>query len=255
MCLAVIALDAHPLFRLVIAANRDEFHARPASPAAWGHAAPFTDILAGRDLSAGGTWFGIQRDGRWALVTNVRDGRRQLPGARTRGELVPRMLNASDPEVAMASLDRDRMDYNGFNLLAGVVARAGYASNRADPSALLPAGLHGVSNAALDTPWPKLARTLDALARWTDAGGDSTTPLFAALADRREAADAVLPTTGVPIEWERVLSAPFIVGENYGTRCSTVLTIDRNGRASFCERSFAADGTALGEVVETFDLR
>jgi len=254
MCLVVVALDVHPRFSLVIAANRDEYHARPAAPAAWGRAAPFAGILAGRDLSAGGTWFGVRRDGRWGLVTNFREGQPKSPEAPSRGDLVPQVLNAADLDQALAAIHAERMNYNGYSLLAGSIARAAYASNRAEPKAPLAAGLHGLSNAALDAPWPKLVRARQALARWIDARGDDPEPLFAALADRRKALDAALPATGVTIEWERTLSAPFIVGETYGTRCSTVLTIDREGRAEFRERSFDAAGAANGEIVESFTL-
>ncbi len=254
MCLVVVALEAHPRYPLVIAANRDEYHARPAAPAAWGCAAPFSGILAGRDLSAGGTWFGVRRDGRWALVTNVRDGKPASPAAPSRGNLVPQWLNATDPDQALAAINAGRMDYNGFNLLAGSVARATYASNRAAGMAPLAKGLHGLSNATLDTPWPKLLRGQQALAQWIDADDTDPKPLFAALADRRQAAEAELPETGVPPDWERMLSAPFIVSANYGTRCSTVLTIDCDGRAEFRERSFDAAGTAIGEATEAFTL-
>jgi uncharacterized protein with NRDE domain len=252
MCLAVLALDAHPHYAVVLAANRDEFHARAADPAAWwsDDAVP---VLAGRDRVAGGTWLGVDRRGRFAFVTNVREPGRHDPGATTRGTLVPRVLRDARPvHDALAAAVRDSARMNGFNLLAGDAHGASWGSNRHDAVVPLKPGLHGVSNAALDTPWPKLVRTRAALAEWVERGDDDPAALFAALADHRPAADDALPHTGVTVEWERMLSAPFIVAPNYGTRCSTVLTIGRDGAVRFVERSFDAAGRMSGEVVERF---
>ncbi len=253
MCLAVLALAVHPDFPVVIAANRDEFHARPAEPATWGAAPPFSGILAGRDLEAGGTWLGVRRDGRWALLTNVREGGRNDPAARSRGDLVPAVLNGRpDPARALADLVPARQRYNGFNLLAGTGAVAHWMSNRGHGPAPIAPGVHGLSNAFLDTPWPKLARTTDAVRAWVARGASDTDALFAMLADRAQAPDDALPDTGVPRDRERVLSSPFIVGDDYGTRCSTVLTIDRAGMARFRERTFDIAGTTVVETVEEF---
>lgn len=256
MCLAVVALDAHPRYALVLAANRDEHHARESRSAAWGREPPFVDVLAGRDMVAGGTWLGVRRDGRWALVTNVREPGRTQPSARSRGELVPRVLNARAwPEEPFAEIAGRGGDYNGFNLLAGDSASALWMSNRSANARPLNAGIHGLSNALLDTPWPKLTRTIDRLESWSAQRETEAAPLFDALADRAPAPEASLPDTGVTREWERILSSPFIVSERYGTRCSTVLTIDRSGHARFHERSFDAVGRLTGEVVETFELQ
>jgi uncharacterized protein with NRDE domain len=254
MCLAVIALDAHPRFALVIAANRDEFHARPAAAAAWGETPPFDGVLAGRDLEAGGTWLGVRRDGRWALLTNVREGGRREPEARSRGELVPRVLAHEAPASALRGVANHGSGYNGFNLLAGNRAEAAWTSNRSPEVVPLQPGLHGLSNALLDTRWPKLARTKALFADWCGHGDEDTAPLFAALADRTRAPDADLPATGVTLERERLLSAPFIVSDDYGTRCSTVFTIDRRGHAHFRERSFDARGAPTGEAAYDFML-
>ena len=253
MCLVVVALGAHPRFALVVAANRDEYHARAAIPAHWGDTAPFAGILAGRDHVAGGTWLGVRRDGRWALVTNVRDGRRNDPAAPSRGGLVPAILN----EAATTALDKlmpnaDR--YNGFNLLAGDADSATWASNRASEARQLKPGVHGLSNALLDTPWPKLTRTKDAVIAWVASGSDDVAPVLAALADQTPAPDEALPATGVPLAWERVLSPPFIVGEDYGTRCSTVLTVSRSGQARLIERTFDARGNPAGDVEFEFEI-
>ena len=251
MCLVVVALAAHPRYSLVIAANRDEHHARAALPAHWGDRPPYAGVLAGRDLEAGGTWMGVRGDGRWALVTNVREGRGGDTAAPSRGELVPDVLNAT-PASALAALERKAANYNGFNLLVGDADSATWVSNRAAGAQSLARGIHGLSNARLDTPWPKLTRTRAAMHAWAARGDDDLAPLFAALADRTRAADADLPSTGVSLEWERLLSAPFIVGDGYGTRCSTVLAVGRDGSARFVERSFDARGEATGEVAFDF---
>jgi uncharacterized protein with NRDE domain len=249
VCLALLALDAHPRYAIVLAANRDEFRARAADEAHWWD----DDILAGRDRLAGGTWLGVNRRGRFAFVTNVREPGRYDPAAPTRGTLVPGVLQDARPiatAVSHALADGARM--NGFNLLAGEGTQACWASNRADAIAALAPGVHGVSNAALDTPWPKLLRTRDALGAWLRSGEESVEPLFEVLADRRPAADEELPHTGVTLEWERMLSSPFIVAPHYGTRCSTVVLFARDGEVRFVERSFDEHGRASGEVEHRF---
>lgn len=251
MCLVVVALRAHPVYPLVLAANRDEYHARRAAPAAWGSDGAFAGILAGRDLAAGGTWLGVRRDGRFALVTNVRDGKPQDPAAPSRGALVPRVLDSTIDE-AFAALAAGAPRYNGFNVLAGDGETLHWMSNRGGGRRRIGYGVHGLSNALLDEPWPKVVRTEHRLREWIAQGTRDVEPLFAALADRTRASDSELPSTGVALEWERVLSSPFIVTERYGTRCSTVYTVDNEGRASFRERSFAADATLIGDVTETF---
>jgi uncharacterized protein with NRDE domain len=255
MCLVVLALDVHPVYAFVLAANRDEYHARPAAPAAWGRAPPFEGILAGRDLRAGGSWLGVRRDGRYAFVTNVRDGSAPNLAARSRGELIPRILNAdAGVSAAMAALARDGAHYNGFNLVAGDASGAFWMSNRGGATRPMTHGLHGLSNASLDVPWPKVVRTQERVKAWAATGTVDIEPLLDALADRTPAPDAQLPVTGVTLEWERLLSAPFIASERYGTRCSTIVTVDRRAVARFHERSFAPDGTSRGDVVEEFSL-
>jgi uncharacterized protein with NRDE domain len=249
MCLALFALDAHPLFALVVAANRDEYHARPAAPAAWWDAG----WLAGRDIKAGGTWFGVTREARWAFVTNVREPARHDPNAPSRGALVPAVLaDPAPPSGSVARVVACARACNGFNLVAGTVREACWGSNRADATRALAPGIHGLSNAALDTPWPKVARTKAALRAWCARADLDLDPLFAMLGDTTGAPDHELPATGIPLDRERLLAAPFIVSETYGTRCSTVLTIDRDGAAYFVERSFDARGTAIGDAEYRF---
>jgi uncharacterized protein with NRDE domain len=273
MCLALVALDAHPRFPLVIAANRDEFHARAAAPAQ-----RWTDgTIAGVDRVGGGTWFGVNPGGRWSLVTNFREGIPRDPDAPSRGGLVMRALAArAPPLVCAAAIAADGVRYHGFNLLVGSVApartdrspatrgggetvenlraTAAYASNRASGALALGPGIHALSNHLLDTPWPKLTRSKTRFAQCLDRLDEGPAPLFELLADRTQAEAAALPATGIAPEWERLLSSAFIVDSRYGTRCSTVLTIARDGAGRFVERSFAADGNATGEVAHEFRL-
>jgi uncharacterized protein with NRDE domain len=258
MCLVALALDAHPRFPLVLAANRDEFFARPSSPMDWW--TPDGDtraVLAGRDLQAGGSWLGLTATGRLAVVTNVRRPALPVPGAPSRGALVLRWLQADTSTEAFAASVADAR-FASFNLLALDLARrdaAWLGSAQREPQPLR-AGVHGLSNAALDTPWPKVQtlkqRLGDHLASATSAVA-LTDALLSALADPSEADDDVLPDTGVPPEWERLLSAAFIHTPDgrYGTRCSTVLVVERDGSggltAHLRERSFSPDGGSAGE--------
>lgn len=246
MCLLVLAWKLHPKYRLVLAGNRDEFHARPAAPLSWWQDDP--RILAGRDLKAGGTWLGVARSGRFGVVTNYRDLQAPIEGAPSRGQLVPRFLTgATSPKEFLDDLRGAAPRYSGFNLLVGGERALYYFSNRGDsaPQALSP-GIYGLSNHALDTPWPKLARTrarFETALREPDVSAET---LFELLANREPAADADLPSTGLPLDWERVVSAPFIVHERYGTRCSTVLLVERTGRTVLQERRFDASGVQTG---------
>lgn len=245
MCLAAFALHQHPRWRLVLAANRDEFFARPASPLAlqpegW---------LGGRDLQAGGSWLALHpARARLALVTNVREPGVAVPGAVSRGALVTDSL-----------LDEHRWQHGpdarprqGFNLLQ-IDLREGagrWFSNRGGPSEL--AGLHGLSNAQLDTPWPKLLalkqRLADALHE-----ADPLPALFAALADAEPAPQAALPATGVPPPVERALSSAFVRLPGYGTRCSTLVLADAQA-VRVIERRYAEDGSVAGETSLDFRI-
>ncbi len=251
MCLALIALDAHPRLRVVIAANRDEFHARDAAPAHW-----WTDgKLAGLDRVGGGTWFGVDARGRWALVTNFREGVPRDPDAPSRGMLVGRALSDRASAVSSAAaIALHGSRYHGYSLLVGDGTRAAYTSNRASGALALGAGVVGLSNHLLETPWPKVVRCKARMSAWLASGSDGIEPLFDLLADRAQAEAAALPSTGVSPDWERRLSSAFIVDPNYGTRCSTVLTIARDGVARFVERSFDPAGRGTGEARFEFRL-
>ena len=236
MCLILFAHRAHADYPLVVAANRDEMYERPTAAAGFWDDAP--ELLAGRDLREGGTWMGITRGGRFAAVTNYREMPLVRDGKRSRGHLVAGFLRgAASPGEYVRALAVEGDAYNGFNLLAGDGSSLAYVSNRGGGPSLLAAGIYGLSNALLDDPWPKVVRGKAAVAGALAGPADALEPaLFAALADRGIAPDGVLPDTGVGLERERALSASFIATPEYGTRCSTVLIVRRDGTATFTER-------------------
>ncbi|ALC18273.1 hypothetical protein DSOUD_3559 [Desulfuromonas soudanensis] len=239
MCLILLAYRSHPDYPLILAANRDEFYDRPTAPARFWPESP--RLLAGRDLRRGGTWLGVTRDGRWSAVTNVREADRTMTGGRSRGELVKGFLAGEEsPEDFLSQLNAEAGTYPGFNLLAGTPENLWYLSNRVDGVRLLSPGLYGLSNALLDTPWPKVVRCRRALASALALSGSSLeADLFALLADRNVPPDSELPDTGFGLPWERLLSPPFILSPAYGTRSSTVLMVSGDGQASLIERTFS----------------
>jgi uncharacterized protein with NRDE domain len=246
MCLILLAWEKHPRWRLVAAANRDEFHARPTAPADWWPQAP--DILAGRDLQAGGTWLGVTRSGRFAAVTNIREPNPQNPAAPSRGHLVGNFLLSRAPSLGyLAGLMPIAPAFNGFNLLVMDGTSLAWLSNRDPGMNPLSPGVYGVSNALLNTPWPKVVRGKDDLRAALELEDDDAleAALFESLARRDPAPDAELPDTGVGAERERTLSSAFIVTPEYGTRSSTVLLLGRDGEVRLTERTTtlpAADG-------------
>lgn len=239
MCLILIAYRCHPDYGLLVAANRDEFHQRPTAPLAFWEDAP--DLLAGRDLQEGGTWMGITRAGRFAALTNYRDPHRIMTGAPSRGHLVSGYLQGDQP--AGDTLERLQLiadHYNSFNLVLGDETGLYYYSNRAGEPRALPPGFYGLSNHLLGTPWPKLKRGLAMLRGLLERQRDpALDDLLQILTDRTLAPEAELPQTGVPLEWERWLSAIFIDAPGYGTRSSTALRVDRGGNACMAEITWA----------------
>lgn len=238
MCLILLALDAHPDYPLVLAANRDEFFARPSAAAGYWADAP--QLLAGRDLKDGGTWLGITRSGRIAALTNYRDPGSERKDAPSRGSLVSGFLLGSDSvDDYLALLEKGGGAFNGFNMIFGYKERLCWFSNHHPSPRFLEPGIHGLSNHLIDTPWPKVERGKEALSRIMKSAGEiDPEALFAILADRTVPPDSLLPETGVGMELERLLSPIFISSPNYGTRSSTVILIDRENRVTFMERSF-----------------
>jgi uncharacterized protein with NRDE domain len=244
MCLIAFIFAPDHERHLLLAANRDEFHARPARPMAWWHWPE--GPLAGRDEKGGGTWLGLARDERWAAVTNFRDPRADS-GDRSRGDLpIGFFTSGLSPADYVRTIDREKTAYGPFNLLVGDRRTLWYCSSRSQPQAVGP-GVHALSNGLLDEGWPKSRRASTALRGLPDQpGAVDTDRLFELMDDRETAADDELPDTGVGLEVERMLSAPFIVSPRYGTRCTTVLELGGISRAT--ERRFAPDGTRVGEL-------
>jgi uncharacterized protein with NRDE domain len=256
MCLLVLAWRTHPRYRLIVAANRDEYHARPTAPMAVWQDAP--DMLAGRDLSAQGTWLAVDRQRRFGIITNFRDVQARRPDAPSRGGLIPEWLRqAIAPEALLGQLEPDAQRYAGFNLLLNDADSLYYASNRAPKfSRALEPGVYGLSNLLLDTPWPKLTRVRAEFEQWLaeQSAAHTTSPdaagerLFAMLADRtRSLPDARAGARPLPAEWVEVLSSPFVVHPLFGTRCSTLAMIGYDDSLYIQERRFDAAGDTVGQ--------
>ncbi|HUD30402.1 MAG TPA: NRDE family protein [Novosphingobium sp.] len=237
MCVAAIAWDAHPDWLLVVAGNRDEYHARPAAPLSrWEDG---SGIIAGTDLTGGGTWLGVTETGRFALVTNYRVPEGAQPGRPSRGLLVTDLLTGAMPD------DMARM--NPFNLILAEDGRASFLTNHPAVEARpLASGIHGLSNGGFDVPWPKTLQVGQAISDWLLVGEDDLEPMLAALRDERP---APAPAPGCPEAGPEPRFAPvFIRDDVYGTRCSTVIAVDRRGRGTIVERSFDPQGRHSGEV-------
>lgn len=245
MCLIVVAHRAHPDFPLIVAANRDEFYRRPAMAAAFWTDQP--QVLAGRDLQGGGTWLGVTRQGRWAALTNVR-GSRPVADGPSRGLLVSGFLQGHEaPQTYLNRLAAQGHRYAGFNLLAGDCHSLACFSNCDDGLRILDPGYYGLSNHLLDTPWPKVERAKARIKALVECRVFHPDGLWDMLADRRLPQENGLPDTGLDPQRERALGAIFVRLPGYGTRCSTLLLIDRNGHGTLAERRFDADGNIEGE--------
>lgn len=244
MCLIVFAWQPGQKHPLVVAANRDEFYARPSKALASWTETP--QVYAGRDLQAGGTWLGVGPHGRFAALTNIRE-QHQSPGRHSRGELVSDFLSG-DQSISdyFADVGRRTLNYAGFNLLLGDRHQLWHFNSRMLAAQPLSAGVYGVSNAGLDTPWPKLLRAKAAL---TEVLGDPQPhALLALLNDPQQAPFSELPDTGVGLATEKLLSSVFIASTNYGTRASTALIVNADGSRVMVEHSFGPHGGHLGEV-------
>ncbi|HRQ57985.1 MAG TPA: NRDE family protein [Azoarcus taiwanensis] len=253
MCLIVLAWQVHPDYRLVVAANRDEFRERPASPAHWWTDAPH--ILAGRDLEAGGTWMGLTRQGRFAALTNYRDPSGHRPGAPSRGTLVRDCLSGSaDTESTLNALAGVSGQYVGFNLFVSDGRTLGIHESTTGAVRRLEPGIYGLSNHVLNTDWPKLRRARSQFAEALKTLPEPE-PMLRLLRDTTPAADHELPSTGVSLEWERLLSPVFVSTADYGTRCSSLITIGHDGNTRFSEWTWNAEGEVESQVEHRFTRR
>lgn len=242
MCILFVAVNQHKNYPLIIAANRDEFFNRDTAEShIWPPAQSQTtehELLAGKDLQAGGTWMGINKQGYIASLTNIRAPQKNSSDAITRGKLVSHYLqkpNNNYHHVLSASKER----YNGYNLLFGQWNELSVYNNHTDQLQALTDGFYGLSNASLNSPWPKINKGVSKLEEYCQ-DGHSINPdiLFTLLLDKTLAADEDLPQTGIPIDWERRLSSIFILGDEYGTRSSTVLKVDKQQNVQWYERTY-----------------
>uniref|UniRef100_A0A7V2AYX5 NRDE family protein n=1 Tax=Rhodothermus marinus TaxID=29549 RepID=A0A7V2AYX5_RHOMR len=253
MCLVLLAYHQHTRYRLVLAANRDEYYARPSAAAHWWPDAPM--VLGGRDLEAGGTWLGITRQGRLALVTNYREPDRRTAGNRSRGWLTRDfLLGHMDPQTYLRYVLAQGEVYNGFNLLVGNGQTLVYGSNRQQEIEVLRPGVYGLSNHLLGTRWPKVTRGLAAFNAILEQDTINPETLLHLLADRRPAPEAALPQTALEAELERRLSAIFVVSPAYGTRAATVLLWTYDGSVTFAERTFGPEGRCLETRIYQLNL-
>lgn len=253
MCLVVLAWHARADLPLVVAANRDEWRERPTEPAHWWPDRP--GIYAGRDLQAGGTWMGVTRSGRFAAITNFRDPSDRRTDVRSRGEIVGEYLSGDEPAQAFISrlAGRSRL-YNGFNLIAGDADSLWFFGSRGGEALRIPAGVHGLSNHLLDEPWPKVIRARRAMDAAL-ADHDPLPRMLDAMRERDGAPDDALPSTGVSLEWERRLSPALILGADYGTRSTTVVSFAIDGGVRVEEHTLDAEGHVTQQRAERFQIQ
>jgi len=251
MCLIALNIRQHPDYPIVLAANRDEFHARPTKEAHWWPDKP--DIVGGRDLQAGGTWLALHRTGRFATVTNFRDAEPPKAGHRSRGHLVTDFLES---DLAPADyLDTvDEPSYAGFNLIVGTLNDVAYLSNREQGKRHLGAATYGLSNALLDGPWHKVERSKEKLSLMIADDDVDETGLMRLMNDRNKAPVAEVETGRLDFRKAHAITAPFIVTPDYGTRCTSIVLADRKGNWRFVERRFDPTGRQTGESKFSFSL-
>lgn len=237
MCLIVFANNFHPNYKLIFAANRDEFYDRPTSQAEFWKDS--TELLAGKDLQAGGTWMGITKQGKFAAITNFRDLKNFNAAAPSRGKItLDFLLNNIQPEEYYNSLKPELNSFNGFNLIFGKIEELFYFSNKSGGLQKIERGIQGISNALLNTPWPKVEKSKNHLEILLKQNEIHPYEVMSILYDPTKANDKNLPDTGVGIELERILSPVFISSEKYGTRCSTVVIADKDNNVHFVEKTY-----------------
>jgi uncharacterized protein with NRDE domain len=245
MCLILFSYQMHTDYRLILVANRDEFYDRPTAPLDYWTEHP--DVLAGRDLKSNGTWLGVSRTGRIAALTNYRDPITHKQNAPSRGILVGNYLTGNSlPRQYLEAVRKIGHTYNGFNLIAGDGSGLYYYSNRSTGIQKLKPGFYGISNHLLDTAWPKVNKGKAYLrAQLTGREKIEIKKIWRVLADRSPALDTKLPDTGVGLQWERILSPLFITSQDYGTRSSSIVLIEKSGKISIMERTFLNSGNEI----------
>ena len=255
MCLILFSYDTHPVYRLVLAANRDEYYNRPTSPLAFQNDKPH--ILSGRDLKHNGMWLGINRTGRFAAITNFRNPGWQIANPPSRGFLVSNFIDADESaESYLEQVKSMGQKYNGFNILVGDKSNLLFYSNIGNEIQRIKPGLYGLSNKLLDTPWPKIEKGKACLEKVLEQK-DKLNPedIFHILKDNSYPPDNALPDTGVGLDWERILSPIFITSQFYGTRSSSIIFVERSGRITFLERTFVSEnGISKEEKTRKFNF-
>jgi uncharacterized protein with NRDE domain len=253
MCLLLIANKVHPKYKLIIAANRDEEFSRPADKASFWNDYP--NVLGGRDLKEGGTWLGISKEGRFAAVTNFRDLSKK-ESAPSRGLLTKNFLISDlSPVEYFEQIQKSAGDYNGFNLVFGILNDVYFFSNMNGGIVKLDKGVYGLSNCLLDTPWPKVEKGKDILRKILNIEPLRSESIFSLLADKKPAEDNLLPDTGVGLELERILSPIFVKTEGYGTRCSTLVLLNNHNEVNFIEKTYNPAEDRLEEIKYNFTVR
>lgn len=251
MCLILFSYKSHPKYKLVVAANRDEFYVRATQPAHfWEEDAR---VLAGKDLEAGGTWMGVAKTGRLSMLTNFRDPHNIKANAPSRGQLVLDYLKGSvNGGEYLEKIAKNGGAYNGFNLVTGTFDDLHYYGNYQNRVLKIPPGIHGLSNALLNTDWPKTVKGKSKLAQMMKNSDLPPEQLFDILYDDIKAPDRELPNTGVSKEKESMLSPMFIKSPDYGSRCSTVIMVDHDNHVQFLERTY--DTTTFEFFDKTFEF-
>jgi uncharacterized protein with NRDE domain len=255
MCLIVLANNFHKNYKLILAANRDEFYNRPTLPTDFWEDNP--DLLAGKDLEAGGTWLGITKSGKYAAITNFREPKSFRKDAPSRGKLTTQfLLGNTKPDKYVSSLMKDSNNYNGYNLLVGNPNELYFYSNKINrPQKLVP-GIYGLSNHLLDTPWTKVVRSKEAFKEVVKDDKLSVKKLFDLLSDKTLPPDIELPNTGMGIEIERMAAPVFIESPSYGTRCSTVILVDKNNNVQFIEKSLRINSSGKKDrITSEFEFK
>lgn len=253
MCILFIAINQHKEFPLIILANRDEFQERPTTAAHFWKEYP--DLLAGRDEKEGGTWLGVTRQGKISALTNYRDIPLHKEGRLSRGHLVrDYLISEKSSKEYLDFLIRERGNYNPYNILIGNKEELFVYNNISNETNKLEDGFHGLSNAYLNSPWPKLNRGVEAMKNYILNNEINHDELFSIMKDETKAPDELLPDTGVGLEKERFLSSIFLKSPVYGTRSTAILLFDRHNAVSFYEKSYSPNGDTVGEFQSEFNL-
>lgn len=243
MCILFFAIKQHPKYPVIICANRDEFHQRPTQSMHWW---PNNTLLAGKDLQAGGTWLGLNKQGRFSALTNFRQPDLIDPNKQSRGDLVLTALAQQDEEI-IQKLAGSSNDYNGFNLVFGQLDKLTCFDSVSQKQQVLDAGFHSLCNGALDDIWPKMAL---GQAKLADAINNDTLDieqLFKLMKSSQQAEINHLPKTGLPLNWEQLLSSIFIISPEYGTRTTNIITLDNKGEVCIYDQSYNEQGECINE--------